>query len=108
MIGNHLKALILLLQYELRSKRLLCRGAWRRDGVCLWLGHSSGKGQGIRTGRGDCATYKNSQLCRDATEKHLSVALHNGYPSIQEALNGWDCIPCPAGNRCIFTWREIG
>jgi len=76
MIGNHLKALILLLQDELRSQRPLGRGAWRRYGVCLGVGHSSGNGHGIRTRRGDCAAYKNSQLRHDATEKHLLVALH--------------------------------
>ena len=76
MIGNHLKTLILLLQDELWSQRLLGRGAWQRDGVCLGVGHNSANGQGIRTRRGDCAAYKNSQLRRDATEKHLLVALH--------------------------------
>jgi hypothetical protein len=75
-IGNHLKALILLLQDELRSQRLLGRGAWRRDRVCHGVGHNSGNGQGIRTRRGDCAAYKNSQLRRDAIEKHPLVALH--------------------------------
>ena len=104
MIGNHLKALILLLQDELRSQRLLGHGAWRRYGVCLGVGHSSGNGHGIRTRRGDCAAYKNSQLRHDATEKHLLVALHMYTPRFKNHRMIGILYQDLHRNRYIFGW----
>ena len=75
-LGNHLEALILLLQNQLRSHSLARSGIFHRDCGRIAVLHGDGRDSGICTSCRDAATHENCQFRRDVVQKDFLIGLH--------------------------------